>query len=227
MARDKELKNMIALLVAKGADINAIDENGENIIHYLTLQCKGDLIRYAVQMGADINHENEDFGTPLLRASKVFRDSIPVLLEAGADPNYVSSKGGVLTPLIVAAVVAPNPTIVIQTLLDGGADINLDAGDGSALIYAKLRANGRARGYGPYSRIHDMFVNKISSNCPLAKADFAQKQSLEEWQRKGQEAVDMLLAHGAKGDVNPSVDEDIVVANISAILSVFNQGWRG
>ena len=73
MARDKELKNMIALLVAKGADINAIDENGENIIHYLTLQCKGDLIRYAVQMGADINHENEDFGTPLLRRQSFSR----------------------------------------------------------------------------------------------------------------------------------------------------------
>ncbi|WOV90993.1 MAG: ankyrin repeat domain-containing protein [Candidatus Zeuxoniibacter abyssi] len=125
MARDEELKNIIALLVAKGADINAVDENGENIIHYLTLQCKADLIRYAVQMGANINHENEDFGTPLLRASKVFRDSIPALLEAGADPNYVSSKGGVFTPLNIAVVVVPNPTIVIQTLLDGGADIDL------------------------------------------------------------------------------------------------------
>ena len=48
---DEELKNIIALLVAKGADINAVDKNGNNIIHYLTMQCKADLIRYAVSNG--------------------------------------------------------------------------------------------------------------------------------------------------------------------------------
>ena len=50
----------------------------------------------------------------------------------------------------------------------------------------------------PMARHMIIFVKKIPSNCPLARADFAQKQSKEEWQRKGQEAVDMLLTHGAK-----------------------------
>ena len=130
MARDEELKNIIALLVAKGADINAVDKYGDNIIHYLTEQCREGLIKYAAQMGADVNQENKTHYTPLLWASEVFRDSIPALLEAGADPNYVSSKGGVLTPLNIVVAASPNPTIVIQTLLDGGADIDLDAGDG-------------------------------------------------------------------------------------------------
>ena len=81
---DDELKKMIALLVAKGADINAVDKNGNNIIHYLTMQCKADLIRYAVQMGADINHENETFSTPLRWALMIFSRFYPRFVRSGS-----------------------------------------------------------------------------------------------------------------------------------------------
>ena len=57
-----------------------------------------------------------------------FHDSIPALLEAGADPNNLIS--GRTPPLKSIIVYAATPTIVIRTLLDGGADINKDAGGG-------------------------------------------------------------------------------------------------
>ena len=151
------------------------------------------------QMGADINHENETFSTPLRWALMIFRDSIPALLEAGANPNYVSSTKGVLSHLGFASIFAPNPTIVIRTLLDGDADINQDTGGGSALRNAKLRSEGDSEYYRIYSYLYDIdVVGHSPPNCALTRADYAQKQSREAWRRKGQEAVDMLLAHGAK-----------------------------
>ena len=145
------------------------------------------------------------------------------MLEAGANPNYVSSTKGVLSHLGFASIFAPNPTIVIRTLLDGDADINQDTGGGSALRNAKLRSEGDSEYYRIYSYLYDIdVVGHSPPNCALTRADYAQKQSREEWQRKGQEAVDMLLTHGAKDDVNKSVDEDIVIAaNLIAILSGF------
>ena len=72
MARDEELKNIIALLVEKGADINAVNEDGYSIIHYLTIPCRGNLIKYAAQMGADVNLKSKTHASPLFLASAFF-----------------------------------------------------------------------------------------------------------------------------------------------------------
>ena len=65
---------------------------------------------------------------------------------------------------------------------DGGADINLDVGDGTVLKHAKLRASNNTVHYEVYSEMYREFIRP---NCPLAKADFARKQSKEEWQQSG------------------------------------------
>lgn len=68
---EEEAIAMIAFLLERGADINAVDHNGETAVHGAAYQSWADLLRLLVERGANIdvwNRENRAGWTPLVIA---------------------------------------------------------------------------------------------------------------------------------------------------------------
>ncbi|KAE8385879.1 ankyrin repeat-containing domain protein [Aspergillus alliaceus] len=116
----------VQILLSAGAGPNAVAEAVES--------ANIDLVRFLVVRGADINIDEDCYGTRLAIASyyrltEIFECSP----EHGADVNLVSERYG--TPLQAAAF-AGN-TELVKRLFDRGADLNISCGHwGSPLIAA-------------------------------------------------------------------------------------------
>lgn len=118
---DKEVLEIVQLLIANGADVNAIDEYGWIDLHN-ALELRGSsvyfdeinncnrldisVVKALIDAGSDVNVLTEEMFTPLSIAVRNFDlDSIELLLEAGADPNVlVPDDMGDNIPLINLAL---------------------------------------------------------------------------------------------------------------------------
>ena len=106
---------MVLFLLERGADINAVSNNGETAV----VRAAGETatVKALLEKGAD-----EELGAPLIRASYAgYVDTVKVLLEKGANPNAELLNGD--TPLIAAAVQSGSKDVVEQ-LIAAGADVN-------------------------------------------------------------------------------------------------------
>jgi hypothetical protein len=88
----------------------------------------------ALDAGADVNHEDAQFGTPLVLAMVMKHERIAkLLLAAGADANKVSSMPAGdadvfrMTPLMTA--VSQDNALMVKLLLEAGADVSLTCAD--------------------------------------------------------------------------------------------------
>ena len=74
-----------------------------------------------IKKGCDINYQNGDGRTALMRAAKRdYKDIVRVLLDNGADVNQVDNKG---KTAIMGAAKKGNKTI-LKKLIEAGADVN-------------------------------------------------------------------------------------------------------
>lgn len=89
--------DIVCILIATGADINAKDKNGWTPLHYSTNNGPIDTVQVLLDGGADVNAKNNDGETPLLRAAGTGRnDIVELLLIVGAAINVQDNNG--LTP---------------------------------------------------------------------------------------------------------------------------------
>ena len=121
---------VVRLLVAHGADVNAVTKSQQTPLHYATTYkfLNLELIQFLVEHGANVNG-NGPGSTPLYRAFRWDRDPLPVvefLLENGADVN-AASRDRKRTPVDMAVFLLGSPTDhlpLIEVLLRFGADVN-------------------------------------------------------------------------------------------------------
>ena len=129
-ARGKELpllcasanghKEVIKMLLDRGADVNATHHFGATALHWATIKDHQEVVEMLLERGADPDLADEDGYTPLLVATdNTDKDMVKLLLDGGADPD----RGGVFTPLCYAA--EGGESDIVQMLLDAGADPNL------------------------------------------------------------------------------------------------------
>lgn len=119
----------VKALVNAGSHIDA-----ENKVHFIIDEFKkplylaiekgqGEIARYLIEMGADVNAVNDDAGsTPLTAACN--KDDLPMiryLLDHGAHPGGVAYKGRDALFLPLGEVRSPEAA---QMLIDAGADVN-------------------------------------------------------------------------------------------------------
>jgi ankyrin repeat protein len=144
---------VLALLVARGADLGALDANGIAPLHVLAQRGNADGIRLLLDRGADVDVKAPNLRTPLHFAALGRQVGVlGLLVERKADIESPDDRGR--TPLISAAREMAGPEVV-RTLLDLGARIDaadrsgdtalaLAAWRGSAEVVSLLLARGAA-----------------------------------------------------------------------------------
>lgn len=106
-----------------GADINAIDEAGNNLLHFAARNEDPEVLLLMFDLGfplAKINQQNKGGKTPLMKAVKIGNtENVLALLARGATPNFVSTNGS--TALHVAC--SWDHAEIASLLVNAGANI--------------------------------------------------------------------------------------------------------
>jgi quinoprotein dehydrogenase-associated probable ABC transporter substrate-binding protein len=136
-----QFPEMVAFLVAHGADVNMRDRDGWTPIMTAAYGDDAAAVKLLAAHGADPNTPSTQNLTPLGIATQYGKDKAAVaLVEVGADPNRPVGDAG-YTPLMLVA--ANDARDVAQALMQKGADVNAhNTGGVTALMIAA--ANGRA-----------------------------------------------------------------------------------
>lgn len=118
-------------LIDEGADINAVNKDGETALHLATRVAQSSsVVQMLLDAGADVNAKNNNGSTALMLAADYSgNETVKVLLDAGADVNAKDNDG--YTALMCAARnYSDNETV--KVLINAGADVNAyDAGRGA------------------------------------------------------------------------------------------------
>ncbi len=135
-ANDRE---MLRLIIALGADINAQREGGYTLLMDAVLVGDEDLSRELVEKGANVNAVNT-VGRTALRYAVHYGlfETVKLLVNEGANINSQDVTG--FTPLMQA--VSRNYEKIVKYLIDKGADVNIKDNMGNtALYYANKNKN--------------------------------------------------------------------------------------
>jgi len=136
--------------LAKGADIEARDHDGDTALHLAAIQAGPAVIAALIAAGADPNALSTDGQTPLFHAAEHGNlPAVQALLTAGADVNARNKDSH--TPLFYA--IDQGHRAVVEALLTAGADLAVRDKDGDTpldlVLYLKrdaiadlLRAKG-------------------------------------------------------------------------------------
>lgn len=129
-------KSMIKLLYEAGADINVVDDSTSPLTAAALNNCF-DNMNYLIELGADVNLQDQNGSTTLMLLSQFDRiDSAKILIENGADVNLKDNKG--MTVLMYACYYGNIK--YAKFLIENGAKINIQDNIGNtALTYAKSR----------------------------------------------------------------------------------------
>jgi len=116
-------KNIVELLVAKGADINANTRGlGFTPLHFAVMDEKKNMAQLLITKGADINAKDDDGFTPLhWTAIKGHKEIVELLIDNGANVNPKGDEFG-MTPLHKAA--SKGHREITELLIANGADVN-------------------------------------------------------------------------------------------------------
>ncbi len=155
MAALKGDEERVKLLLSKGADVNMARKFSKpttnNYYGHAQKQQNGDIqdtntalmnsvsfpniVKMLIAAEADVNQMSSELNSPLILAAACCRESLEILLQAGADVNHRNAQGQ--TALLVA-----EERGIIEALLDSQADVNhVDFSGMSALMLAAYRGD--------------------------------------------------------------------------------------
>ncbi len=109
--------DIMAALIASGADIDAVDAEWRTPLHLAAANAGLDEVRLLLQAGADITSEDAEYETPLhevARRPDASPDVVSALLEAGASPDARANEDK--TPLILASYYSLSPAVHVLLL---------------------------------------------------------------------------------------------------------------
>lgn len=120
-AGSKGYRETVKLLLARGADVHAVDpEYGTTALLRSIFSNDVEIVRMVLDAGADVNAATKDGETALMGAAVGKLDIAKLLIERGANVDAQNSSGD--TALIRA--VSQDHTEIVRVLLDAGWDID-------------------------------------------------------------------------------------------------------
>lgn len=136
----------VKLMLAKGANIRAMDNAKKTALYMAANGNDMETIRLFVEAGLDVNAADNTGQTPLMNAaSNQNLVAVKLLLSKGANVNLatrppgsrtvIGTPGlGKFTALGLACAFAPTDADVVKTLLAAGADVNAQDGRGMTTL---------------------------------------------------------------------------------------------
>lgn len=110
--------DVIALLLANGADVNAKDEEGKTSLQRAASSGSLEVVKYLVENGANVNERDKHSSTAVLAATfDGFAEVIHYLISKGAEPNVKTIHGQ--SPLYIAS--GKGYTRIVEILKSAGA----------------------------------------------------------------------------------------------------------
>lgn len=128
-ARDGDLST-VQTLVAQGADVNAVNENGSTALHFAADKGRTEVVRFLLDHGASVNVKSKSGSTPLLLAARSGSlETVRLLLDRGAEVNVETGAGqGHINWSPLSTVAESGSLEIVRLLLSRGADPNLPNG---------------------------------------------------------------------------------------------------
>jgi ankyrin repeat protein len=135
--KESQIKN-VRKLIARGADINVVDNQEMNALHYASWSVKvnTEVIDLLISEGVDVNAQTLDGKTALLYACKESQiKNVKRLIDCRANVNLADNNG--MNALHYASWSVNVNTEVIDLLIRNGVKVNAETAEGkTALLYA-------------------------------------------------------------------------------------------
>ncbi|MCA7010841.1 ankyrin repeat domain-containing protein [Wolbachia endosymbiont of Tribolium confusum] len=120
-AAENSRVDVVKLLIEKGADVNAADQDGRTPLHFTVENGHRDIVKLLIKKGADVNAADQDGKTPLhFAAENDHKDVVRLLIKVGAGINAENRDGW--TPLHFAA--ENSHVDIVKLLIEKGANVN-------------------------------------------------------------------------------------------------------
>ncbi|GAP83716.1 putative ankyrin repeat protein [Rosellinia necatrix] len=125
----------IEVLLAKGADINAIDSCGGTALHTASSYGRDSTIELLLSKGADINATNDQGRAALYVALLYGRyRAVEILLANGADVNVRDNQG----QTALYGAIFQGADRIVEALLANGADVNVTDNQGQTALHEAI-----------------------------------------------------------------------------------------
>lgn len=178
--------NQVKVLLNKGADPNAYDDDGDNVLINATLFASADCMKLLLQNKANPNLKNKYGEAPLMLCTSDL-DKMKLLLQYGANINDTSQSGN--NALMIACIGGSSYTIV-KWLIDNGANVKAKRWGGETALM-------RAAQYCDTMSIHLLLSRGLDINeHPWGYTPLMYAARSANWQ-----AIFCLLNNGADANI--------------------------
>lgn len=187
-AAERGYTDIVDLLLAAGADINAVDENGRSALLRSIVNGRLTMAQKLIEAGADVTLRSRVGTTALMAAARQgnLRLYQHIVRKGGLEEdtnNYGESM------LMYAAM--GGHCELIRHLVSNGADIKAQAGDRATALHYAIEG-------GHYDAAKLLLQLGADPNSPWVKADASTPPLYLAVRHNRRDLVDLLLEHGAK-----------------------------
>lgn len=136
-------EDIVKLLIENGADINFLNDNGDNILsHACSLGCNTNIIELLIKSGVNINFLSTDGWTPLMcTAYCLDYNNAKLLIENGANVNLQNKDGNNVLMYINDELECTHEDFYnfVELLIESGADMKLKNNKGENFLSENWR----------------------------------------------------------------------------------------